>query len=487
MDLTNEKKAKVLIVDDTKTNIQLLAEVLRPDYKVMAANSAEKGLLSALNNNPDIILLDIMMPGMDGYELCERLKTDERTKDTPVVFITAKNEEKDETKGFEVGAVDYITKPFSVPIVKQRVETHVKLKQYRDELENSLERKLAGLRRSRAVQRSLNTEELPFVRGLNLRALYMPSEELGGDFFNVIDDGGSKLAVLLGDCTGHGIEASLDATLLKSVCDRYIHLLFESKTSLFMKNVNTAMMNYISEGQYPTLFVCVFDMNEGTLHYSNANGELPSLLRGSEIINFERVRGLQIGFIEEGEYEKRSLPFQRGDKLLVFSDAVIEAQTKDGSLFGRQRIAETIGKAQGGADLMLDELVNALKESTGRLPLEDDLTLIVIESVEDYHRSFEASSESELQKQLDELKSFLAKGDFLSGDVSALLSLFDCSDSFDNTFEFELSCRSGIVTLSTSADAAAYFPNAKADPNNNESILIEARLPQFKTRFEYYD
>ena len=126
----------VLIVDDSKTNIAVLAEVLRQDYTVRAATGGEKALEIAFSDNsPDLILLDVMMPGMDGYEVCARLKSDPRTKNIPVIFITGKESEEDEIKGFELGASDYITKPFNPVVVKARVNTQAELKRNRDFME----------------------------------------------------------------------------------------------------------------------------------------------------------------------------------------------------------------------------------------------------------------------------------------------------------------------------------------------------------------
>ncbi len=129
------KKQSVLIVDDMPTNIRILSETIQNDYEVLFARSGQKALELAEFNLPDLVLLDIMMPDMDGYEVCRRLKSDEKTKDIPVVFITALHEEDDEKRGFDLGAIDYITKPFRSAIVKARVRTHLELKLHRDRLE----------------------------------------------------------------------------------------------------------------------------------------------------------------------------------------------------------------------------------------------------------------------------------------------------------------------------------------------------------------
>ncbi|SHO53495.1 GGDEF domain-containing response regulator [Desulfopila aestuarii] len=127
-------KQKVLIVDDVIDNIKILIELLKPNYKTYFADNGPKALELARNKLPDLILLDIVMPHMDGYEVCQKLKADSLTEDIPVIFISAMNEVGDEAKGLEIGAVDYITKPISPAIVKARIKNHLKLREAMQEL-----------------------------------------------------------------------------------------------------------------------------------------------------------------------------------------------------------------------------------------------------------------------------------------------------------------------------------------------------------------
>ncbi|MBY9080245.1 two-component system response regulator [Paenibacillus sp. HN-1] len=131
-----DSKAVILVVDDTPDNIVLLSGLLKERYKVKVATNGEKALAIAKAAPPDLILLDIMMPVMDGYETCRRLKEDPELEDIPVIFLTAKEQAEEENMGFELGAVDYITKPISAPVLLSRVKTHVTLKQSRDFLKD---------------------------------------------------------------------------------------------------------------------------------------------------------------------------------------------------------------------------------------------------------------------------------------------------------------------------------------------------------------
>ena len=134
--MTEDRKQQVLIVDDNPLNIQVLAEGLADEYGVKIATRGRKALdIADADPRPDLILLDVMMPEMDGYTVCRKLKEGERTKNIPVIFITAKDHMEDELYGLSLGAVDYITKPFQFPIVEARVRTHMDLKRKNDLLE----------------------------------------------------------------------------------------------------------------------------------------------------------------------------------------------------------------------------------------------------------------------------------------------------------------------------------------------------------------
>ncbi|NDY73014.1 response regulator [Desulfobacter hydrogenophilus] len=143
-----DKKSCILIVDDERQNIKVLAELLRNHYKLMAAKNGEQALKATQGNIlPDLILLDIVMPGIDGYEVCRRLKADERTKHIPVIFVTAVTEIEDAARGFQAGAVDFIQKPLNPVMAKARVDLHIKLHKTMAELKEALSqvKNLSGL------------------------------------------------------------------------------------------------------------------------------------------------------------------------------------------------------------------------------------------------------------------------------------------------------------------------------------------------------
>jgi diguanylate cyclase (GGDEF)-like protein len=153
------KRPTILIVDDSVTNIEMLSSIVGIDYEVLFATTGEEAVEIARDQSPDLILLDIIMPGIDGYETCRRIKKDEATSDIPIIFITAMNQEDDESKGLDAGGIDYITKPICPPIVKARIRNHLELKRYHDLFKTTSNLDgLTGIANRRRLDQRLETE-----------------------------------------------------------------------------------------------------------------------------------------------------------------------------------------------------------------------------------------------------------------------------------------------------------------------------------------
>lgn len=215
LDLALPDKATVLVVDDTPANLSLMTGLLRDIYKVKAAIDGEKALRIAQSDAPpDLILLDIMMPGMDGYEVCRRLQANPATRDIPIIFLTAKAGIEDEKMGLELGAVDYITKPISPPIVLARVRNHLALKASADFLRNK-----ADFLEAEVVRR---TAEVMAIQDVTIMAMASLAETRDSDTGNHIRRTQHYVKVLAQHLRKHPRFASvLDD-------DRYIALLFKS-------------------------------------------------------------------------------------------------------------------------------------------------------------------------------------------------------------------------------------------------------------------
>ena len=196
---------KILIVDDMPANIKVLVETLRPQYEILVATHGRNALKLAVAEKPDLILLDIVMPEMDGYEVCGKLKMDPVTRNIPVIFITAKTEEDDETRGLEIGAIDYITKPFSTAIVLSRIKTHLGLKQAREKIENQNRELLAADRLKEDVNRIIRHDlKTPLNTIIGFSSAMLMNEGLSQknkEYLGVINDAGYQLLKMINQST----------------------------------------------------------------------------------------------------------------------------------------------------------------------------------------------------------------------------------------------------------------------------------------------
>src|SRR5580693_566759 len=165
----------ILIVDDTPINLGVISGALKDSYRTKVATNGEKALsIASGEEKPDLILLDVMMPGMDGYEVCRRLKANPDTQSIPVIFLTGQTGTDDETKGFEVGAVDYIHKPFSEAVVKARVRTHLMLRAAHEQIAKQLVEINTELEMARQIQLSILPSSTPKIAGMEIVARYIP-------------------------------------------------------------------------------------------------------------------------------------------------------------------------------------------------------------------------------------------------------------------------------------------------------------------------
>src|SRR5688572_14384134 len=214
---SNGHAASILVVDDTPANLQVLAGMLKDrGYKVRPVPGGKLAILAAQRDPPDLILLDINMPDMNGYEVCERLKADNRLKSIPIIFISALTEPLDKVKAFSTGGVDYLTKPFHMEELHARVETHLKLRQLSTALEDAnvrLER--VNTRMSRDLEAAAKIQKTflpgiaPDIPGVEFAWSYRPCDELAGDGLNIIPLGGGRVGLYILDVSGHGVASAL--------------------------------------------------------------------------------------------------------------------------------------------------------------------------------------------------------------------------------------------------------------------------------------
>src|SRR5262245_59012781 len=203
--MTDLSESRVLIVDDVKANVDVLVGALRDEYKLSVALNGESALRSAEKNPPDLVLLDIVMPGMDGYEVCRRLRAMPQTREIPVMFLSALEEVGSKALGFEVGGNDYLTKPFEIVEVKARVRSLLKAKAYSDAIREAI---ASELRIAREIQLGILPSDVASRArgtGLDIHAILEPAKEVGGDLYEVLPLADGRILVVVGDVSGKGI------------------------------------------------------------------------------------------------------------------------------------------------------------------------------------------------------------------------------------------------------------------------------------------
>ena len=261
--------SRILIVDDVKANVDVLVQGLRGHYKLAVALNGAAALRSIDAHPPDLVLLDIMMPpGIDGYDVCRRIRANEATEDIPVMFLSSLEDVKDKARGFEAGGNDYVTKPFEMLEVRARVHSLLKAKAYADAIREAMAR---DLRIAREIQMGILPSDLAAAtRGTNLdvAALIEPARQVGGDLYEVLRADDQRVVVALGDVSGKGIPASLFMAVTVTVLRTLARTIAEPDEIL--RRLNDELADQNPRGMFVTIQCLVFDLAKGQLTCAGA-------------------------------------------------------------------------------------------------------------------------------------------------------------------------------------------------------------------------
>ncbi|HUE73372.1 MAG TPA: SpoIIE family protein phosphatase [Pirellulaceae bacterium] len=385
--------ASILVVDDTPANLQVLSGMLKDrGYKVRPVPSGKLALLAAQRDPPDLILLDINMPEMNGYEVCQHLAADDKLKGIPVIFISALTEQLDKVKAFAIGGVDYITKPFQMEELHARVETHLKLRRLQIELEeanarlaHANDRMSRDLKAAAKIQETFLPREAPRIPGAEFAWIYRPCDELAGDGLNIIPLGDGQVALYVLDVSGHGVASAL----LSVTLSRLLSPPSEPSSILICDGITppaqvAARLNQLfpldpATEQLTTMVYGILDAATGTFRYVSAGHPGPvHLASGADPVILES-QGFPLGLTDQA-YEERSVRLGAGDRLYLYSDGVPEAMDPAGSQFGNDRLLKAI--AQGGSEPLQTSVAALLTEITrwqGSAKPQDDISILAVE------------------------------------------------------------------------------------------------------------
>jgi phosphoserine phosphatase RsbU/P len=374
-------ESRVLIVDDVKANVDILVQALRDEYKLSVALDGAAALRGVEKNPPDLVLLDIVMPDLDGYEVCRRLRSQEATRELPVMFLSSLEDITNKTQGFEVGGNDYLTKPFDVLEVKARVRSLLKAKAYADAVREAMAR---DLRIAREIQMGiLPVDPSAAVRatGLSVHAVIEPAREVGGDLYEVLRGTDDRVVVALGDVSGKGIPAALFMAVAVTVLRTLARQIAEPDEILRRLNDELAEQN--PRGMFVTLQCLVFDLKQRRVSCAGAgHHQLAVVSPGREPRLACPSSGRPAGLMPFNPIERETLPLESGDTFVLFSDGVSEAMSPDEDFFGEERLLKSLAATAGSTPAeTVTRVMSDLRAFTAGAKQSDDITVLAIQYV----------------------------------------------------------------------------------------------------------
>ena len=383
---------KILAVDDEVDILQLIEMTLISDgFEVITASNGIEALEKARIHMPDLILLDLMMPEMDGFEVIENLKQAPEMRDIPVVMLTARAQAHERIEGLSAGADDYIVKPFELEELRLRIESilaHTRKTKYINPLigalgdwftEDGVEQFAEHLRTASAIQQHLLPQLEPKLAGFDISGLLESSMSISGDFYDFIPLEDNRLGIVIADVRGKGIPAALlmvmIRTSLRLVCREDI------SPSSVLKRVNDLLVIDTAPDFFATIVYGILDPKSMTFTYSNAGHCYPMLLRGEKIEELQ-TGGMILGCFGFAEFETETIELESGNKILFYTDGLTEAEFEaEGEFYGEERLEQVFKK---NSNLPADELCKKIREDLfgfcGTNQQKDDITIVAIKA-----------------------------------------------------------------------------------------------------------
>ncbi|MCG9875629.1 MAG: response regulator [Leptospiraceae bacterium] len=371
-------KPLILIVDDTPRNLQLLGGILSEEgYEISFAQSGASALSILQNISPDLVLLDVMMPEMDGYELCERILQEERNRSIPILFLSAKIESEDVLRGFEAGGVDYISKPFQAKELLARIHTHVELKRSKDDLRKFHDRISEELAIARSIQESLIKIENNKDAKCKIYNYYKPADEIGGDFiFTHWSEFNHRLDLFFGDVSGHGIGSAMVGAMSVLAFQNSVQNYESPADSLYA--INDSLLPLIQDFNISCVYFSLFP-EEKKIFYSYGGHPSIYLIKGKELIELEGVGSLLL-IPQMKHFENFEVSLNDVEGILMFSDGMYEFYDQTKRLVDLDSFLNLIRNSL--PVLNSESFLDTIAEKTLQLSnhkIQDDMSMLYLE------------------------------------------------------------------------------------------------------------
>jgi len=380
-------KPLILIVDDEPFNIDYLEQELEDlGYETISAKNGKLALAHVAEAKPDMILLDIMMPIMDGFEVLENLKKDPVHRDIPIVVISAMSDMGSIVKGIELGAEDYLPKPFDPVLLQARLRAGLEKKRLRDVEKDYLRVLEREFEIGQEMQAGFLPKDLPVIDGWEIASFFQPARNVAGDFYDVFklpEDG--KIGLIVGDVCDKGVGAALYMTLFRSLlralfwsAGRLAGMDYAQKLVEVIAFTNTYICQIHNSASFATIFFGVLDVDNGKLVYVNAGHDPPLLTRSGQVKNRIMPTGPAVGMFDEAEYRTAQLTLEDGDALFLFTDGMLDSLNPDNLPFGQGRFEDLIMKPSHNFEQKVKTIADQLCAFIGAANQFDDLTLVAI-------------------------------------------------------------------------------------------------------------
>ena len=373
----HEKEKTILVVDDNKDMRNFLKILLQKYYNVIFAENGERGLESARYLRPDLIVTDVMMPVMNGFDMTSIIKTDAHLRSTPVIMLTADTDLMNKVSGLENGADDYLHKPFNSLELLTRISSL--LKNY--ENQQIISRRNADIESeleiARMLQKRLLPSSMPEISGYHEHAIYIPMDKVGGDFYN-IDEHEGYLNVFIADVSGHGLPGAFLATITKIALD---HITEQKGAGKVLCLLNDVILQHTVRSNFVTAFFASIDTKTNVMQYASAGHPASIVYRrkDDEFIELQ-TKGTPLGLFHDTKIEEDTVQLASGDRIIFYTDGITECANESNEQFGEDRFKKMIKKySNNSSETFSDELLKELKIFCGSCNYDDDITMVVID------------------------------------------------------------------------------------------------------------
>ncbi len=397
------KETCILVVDDSEEVTETLEAVLGKDYRLVVTNRSMEAVALFQKESPDLVLLDVEMPDMDGFELCRILKTMSKDNFVPILFVTGKYDVHSIKEGLQSGAQDYLSKPFEPEELEARIRSSLRTKNLYDKLQEAY----AIIDKERDViakiQQGLLCDKPPEIPGFKFFSDYQPSSKAGGDYYDFVQIDEDHLGILVSDVSGHGCPAAVIMAMMRVLLRSVFSEVRSPKEAL--EKINHILCENIKSGHFITAFYGVIHLPTRRMKFASAGHNPPLLIDYDKntVHQLTTSKGFPLIIFPQNDLEEKEIYLPLNSKLVLYTDGLTEAQNPQGEMFGMERFSDyllDLGKSLDAVQLgirikeMAQEFINSTSFSADESMTDlnmlvqgfvhdtnftDDYTLVILE------------------------------------------------------------------------------------------------------------